>query len=993
MGTGGGVAGVGSFCYTWVTMFKSVESKPDFPKLEEKILEFWKKNKVFEKSFQNRQGGEPFVFYEGPPTANGKPGIHHVLARAFKDLFPRYKTMQGFYCQRKGGWDTHGLPVELEVEKELGLSGKKQIEDYGIAKFNQKCKESVFRYVEDWEKLTERIGFWIDLDHPYITLDNEYIESCWWILKQLWERGLLVQDYKVVPYCPRCGTPLSSHEVAQGYEDVTEPSVYVKFELKDEPGTFLLAWTTTPWTLPGNVALAVNPDAVYVIAKFISRQEQEHLILAKSRLAVLDEPYEIVEEFKGQDLVGQEYEPLYDFVKYKKKAHYIVPADFVSLDEGTGIVHTAVMYGEEDFDLGEKVGLPKKHLVKEDGTFIDESGQFAGMFVKDTDPKIIKNLDERGFLYKKEMTTHAYPFCWRCHNPLLYYAYPTWFIKTTDRQKEIIQANEETNWYPSHIKKGRMGNWLETMVDWALSRSRYWGTPLPVWQCADCGHQICIGSLEELERVGIKNKELRIKDLDLHRPYIDGVVLKCPKCSGEMTRVLDVIDTWFDSGAMPVAQQHYPFENGEKFKRQFPADFIAEAMDQTRGWFYTLLAESTLLFGKNSYKNVICSGLVLDEKGQKMSKHIGNVVDPWEVIERTGADAVRWYFYSSTGIGNDYRFSAKLVEEVNRRFFMILWNCYKFFTIYANVDGWEPVAAEFYSASDGRQHKVLQLQILDHWILSRLNQLIKIVTDSLDNYDAFAATRAIEDFVVNDLSTWYIRRSRDRVGPTAVDRNDKPCLAGRQVACYQTLHYVLLTLTKLLAPFVPFLAEDMYQGLALPFARPGLAKSVHLTDWPEVDDSLIDEGLEDRMALVREIVEKGHAARKEAGIKVRQPLAKIMVAAGPWPAETWRAKGSQLQQLIKDELNIKRIEFVEGEGDLEVDLDTTLTPELQAEGEARELVRQIQNQRKKIGCQLNDQIVVEVPSWPEGFTDYIKQKTLTTELKVGPVLKAGKFFI
>ncbi len=527
-------------------MFKPVSAKPNFPQLEEKILQFWKGNKVFEKSVENRQGAEPFVFYEGPPTANGKPGIHHVLARAFKDLFPRYKTMRGFYCERKGGWDTHGLPVELEVEKALGISGKKQIEEYGIAKFNQKCKDSVFKYVEDWEKLTERIGFWIDLEKPYVTLDNDYIESCWWILKEFWKKGLLVKDYKVVPYCSRCGTPLSSHEVAQGYEDVTEPSVYVKFPIVERPGlvglqgqalqmsapSSFLAWTTTPWTLPGNVALAVGNDFDYVKIRIKNQESrmrgEEYLILAKSRLSVLDQPYEIIKEFKGKDLVGKEYEPLYDFVKYDKKAHYIVPADFVSLDEGTGIVHTAVMYGEEDFELGEKVGLPKKHLVKEDGTFIDEAGKFAGMFVKDADPKIIEDLKARGLLYRKEMTTHAYPFCWRCHSPLLYYAYPTWFIKTTKCRREIIQANEETNWYPSHIKKGRMGNWLETMVDWALSRSRYWGTPLPVWVCTKCKSGVIVGSREELDALQISNSKTQISNLDLHRPFVDEVLLECP---------------------------------------------------------------------------------------------------------------------------------------------------------------------------------------------------------------------------------------------------------------------------------------------------------------------------------------------------------------------------------------------------------------------------------------------------------------------------------
>ena len=648
----------------------------DFNKLEKKILAFWKREKIFQKTQKRKKGQKSFVFYEGPPTANGKPGIHHVLARSFKDLFPRYKTMRGFYCLRKGGWDTHGLPVELEVEKELGISGKKEIEKYGIAKFNQKCRESVFRYVNDWEKLTERIGFWIDMKNPYVTCEPAYIESCWWVLKQLWDKGWLYKDYKVVPYCFRCGTPLSSHEVAQGYADITEDSIYVKFPLKDETEVYFLAWTTTPWTLLGNVALAVDPKAKYVKVE----KNKEFLILAEARLKVLGSDWRVVDKFLGDALVGKFYQPLYNFVVYDKKVHFVVPADFVDLNEGTGIVHTAVMYGEEDFELGKKVDLPKHHVVNPDGTFTSECGQFAGKNVKKAEKEIIKDLTSRGLIFKVEPITHAYPFCWRCHGPLLYYAIGSWFIRTTAVKKFLIEENKKTNWYPAYIKRGRMGNWLETLIDWSLSRNRYWGTPLPVWECQNCGNQICLGSYKEIEKLGGKIPQ------DPHRPYIDEVILKCPKCEGEMRRVPEVIDCWFDSGAMPVAQWHYPFENKKIFCEQFPADFIAEAMDQTRGWFYTLLAVSTLIFKRNSYKNVICSGLVLDENGRKMSKHLGNVINPWEIIEKTGADAIRWYFYSSTSIGNDYRFSLRLVQESVKKFLLILWNVYNFYQTYSKVD-------------------------------------------------------------------------------------------------------------------------------------------------------------------------------------------------------------------------------------------------------------------------------------------------------------------
>ena len=922
----------------------------DFDKLEKNILAFWKKEQIFEKTQRKKKGQKSLVFYEGPPTANGKPGIHHVLARAFKDLFPRYKTMQGFYCLRKGGWDTHGLPVELEVEKELGISGKKQIEEYGIAKFNQKCKESVFRYVDDWEKLTERIGFWIDMKNPYVTCHRNYIESCWWILKKLWNKGWLHKDYKVVPYCFRCGTPLSSHEVAQGYKDIIEDSIYVKFPLKDEFGTFLLVWTTTPWTLLGNVALAVDPKAAYVKVKL----EKEYLILAEACLRVLTDKCQVIEKFPGEKLLGKSYQPLYDFVSYKEKVHYVVPADFVVFTEGTGIVHTAVMYGEEDFELGKKLGLPKHHVVAPDGTFTSECGQFAGKNVKAAEEEIIEDLKRRKLLLKTEPITHAYPFCWRCHGPLLYYAIDSWFIKTTAVKKALIRENNKTNWVPAYIKKGRMGNWLETLIDWSLSRNRYWGTPLPIWQCLGCSKQICIGSYAELEAYAGKVPK------DPHRPYIDEVVLKCSDCGQKMTRVSEVIDCWFDSGAMPVAQWHYPFENEKTFKDQFPADFIAEAMDQTRGWFFTLLAISTLIFDRNSYQNVISSGLVLDEKGRKMSKHLGNIVDPWEIIKVTGADAIRWYFYSSTAVGNDYRFSLFLVQEVVKKFILTLWNVYNFFVTYVKVDG--------FRVKEQESRRVKE-NILDRWILSRLNQLIKTATQSLEKYDAFTASHAIEDFV-SDLSTWYVRRSRDRIGLTAENGEDKN-------ACYATLYEVLVILTKLLAPFTPFLAEEIYKNLTG-------EESVHLADWPIIDKQLIDEKLEQQMKMVRKICELGHARRKEAGIKVRQPLnrAKCKVQSAKL--------NDKLVQLIKDELNVKEIVWEKRDvKEPEVTLDTRLTPQLKAEGEARELVRQIQELRKKANCRLEQQIKVYGPKWPKekNLRKYIKKETLTKELLPGKTLK------
>ncbi len=665
-----------------MTVFRPVSTRPDWRTEEERILEFWKQNRIFERSVEQRRGAEPWVFYEGPPTANGLPHIGHVLTRVYKDIFPRYHTMKGRYVLRKAGWDTHGLPVEIEVEKELGLSGKKQIEEFGVAEFNRLCRESVFRYVEKWRELTDRIGFWIDMDHPYITMDNAYIETVWWILKTYWDRELLYQDYKVVPYCPRCGTPLSDHEVALGYAETEDPSVYVKFPLADEPNVYFLVWTTTPWTLPGNVALAVGEEIEYVKV----RQGDDVYILARERLEVLDGEHEVLETMKGKALVGKHYQPLFRFLPVEQDYAYVVAGDFVSVEEGTGIVHIAPAFGAEDLEVAREYNLPILMTVKEDGTFIADVKPWAGLFVKDADPLITEELRRRGLLYKAETYVHTYPFCWRCKTPLLYYARTTWYIRTTRHKEDLLRTNQEINWVPEHIRDGRFGNWLENNVDWALGRERYWGTPLPVWRCESCGTHVCIGSVRELEERSGQD----LSDLDLHRPYIDEVTFPCDSCGGTTRRVPEVIDVWFDSGAMPYAQWHYPFENQDIFEGQYPADFVCEAVDQTRGWFYSLHAISTLLFNKPAFKNCVVLGLILDEQGRKMSKSLGNVVDPWDVLNQHGADAVRWYLFTAAPPWAERRFSANLVGEVVRRFMLTLWNTYAFFVTYANIEGWKP---------------------------------------------------------------------------------------------------------------------------------------------------------------------------------------------------------------------------------------------------------------------------------------------------------------
>ncbi|MBK5108957.1 MAG: isoleucine--tRNA ligase, partial [Anaerolineales bacterium] len=733
-------------------MFKPVSPNLNITQMEEAVLRMWKIRHIFEKSEEQRRGNPDYVFYEGPPTANGIPGVHHVLARAFKDIFPRYQTMRGKHVIRRGGWDTHGLPVEIEVEKRLGFNSKSQIEEYGIGPFNELCRQSAFDYIQEWERLTDRIAFWVDLEEAYVTYTNDYIESVWWILKTFWDKDLLYQGFKVVPYCPRCGTPLSDHEVAQGYREAVDPSVFVRLPLIDDPGTSLLVWTTTPWTLPGNVAVAAHPDVDYVIVERKMADERvEKLILAKDLVKQVfrDEEVEIFETFKGKKLKGVKYQPLFTFLALDKPAHYVVLGDFVTTEDGTGLVHMAPAFGAEDMDAALEFDLPILQTVAEDGTFIPEVRPWSGKFVKDADPLITEDLEMRGLLYRVETYTHTYPFCWRCDTPLIYYARSTWYIRTTEYKDKLTGLNQEINWYPEHIKNGRFGNWLENNVDWALGRERYWGTPLPIWECGDCHHQLAVGSVAEMSELAGRD----LSELDLHRPSVDEVQFDCPECAGKMNRVLELIDVWFDSGAMPVAQWHYPFENKQKFEQQFPADYICEAVDQTRGWFYSLHAISTLLFEKISFRNVLSLGLILDADGLKMSKSRGTVVDPWDVINEHGADAFRWYLYTASPPGQERRFSVDLVGEVMRSFTLTLWNVYSFFVTYALLDEWKPGESDA-QVDEGQND-------LDRWLLSELNTLTRDVTDSLESYDVLGATRPIQNFV-DTLSKWYLRRSRRR---------------------------------------------------------------------------------------------------------------------------------------------------------------------------------------------------------------------------------------
>jgi isoleucyl-tRNA synthetase len=890
--------------------FHPVDPKQSFPELEERILERWRERDVFARSLANREGGPLWGFYEGPPTANGRPGSHHVLSRVFKDIYPRYRTMTGHYVPRKAGWDCHGLPVELEIERELGISSKEEIEAYGIAEFNERCRESVFRYVEDWNRLTERIGFWLDLADPYVTLTNEYIESVWWALRRIWDDGRLYEGHKVVPYCPRCGTALSSHEVALGYHDVEDPSVYVKLPVRSpapsdqipesplEPGDKLLVWTTTPWTLITNAAVAAGPEIEYVRVQVLGGDEKvgdaagdEVFVMARDRVEhVLGEDVEELSHFPGEALAGTSYEPPFDYITdYGPRGHTVLPADFVSTDEGTGLVHTAIAFGEDDFRLGEQYGITLQNPVDLRGRFDERITDFAGRGVKEADPDIVRVLGEKGRLLRAETYLHAYPHCWRCDTPLLYYAKASWYVKTTEVRDRLLAANEEIGWHPEHIKHGRFGKWLEGNVDWALSRDRYWGTPLPIWECdaEGCEERFCAGSIADL-----RDRGAEVPD-DLHRPYIDAATFACERegCKGTMRRVLSVIDTWFDSGSMPWAQYHYPFENEKTFEERFPADFICEAIDQTRGWFYTLLAEAVLLFDTSSFRNVVCLGLILDPEGQKMSKSRGNVVEPWDVIDRHGADAFRWYYFASQQPWAGYRFSVQTVGEAVRHFLLTLWNTYSFWVTYANASGVETGELPDPASTD---HE------LDRWALSRLQALVESVREGMEDFDCTAAGRMIEAYV-DEVSNWYVRLNRRRFW-----EGDKHALA--------TLHHCLLELCKLLAPFVPFLADAIYCNLVGGEAEDfgDAPDSVHLCDFPEVTEELIDQQLEAGMEAVRRTIELGRAARAQAKVKLRQPLRKAVVVA----SDAERIAIERLAEVVAAELNVKELDFVRTEAEL-----------------------------------------------------------------------------
>lgn len=904
--------------------------------MEEEIIKFWKDNDIFKKSLEIRKGSPRFNFYEGPPTANGKPHAGHVLPRIYKDLFPRYKTMQGFYVPRKAGWDTHGLPVELEVEKELGINSKQEIEKYGIEEFNKKCKESVFRYEKEWRNFTERIGFWIDMDNPYITLSNEYIESVWWLLKKIWDKGLLYRGYKIVPWCPRCETALSDHEVAQGYKETEDPSIFVKFKVKEQENTYFLAWTTTPWTLISNVALAVHPEEDYVKLKV----NNENYILAEKRVPYVfqETTYEIIEKKKGKELEKIHYEPLFSFLPIEKDAHYVVLGEFVTLEDGTGIVHIAPAFGDEDFQIGKKYDLPFLQPVDQNGRFIKEVTPWAGIFIKKADPSIIDNLKERNLLYKEEKYTHTYPFCWRCDTPLIYYARASWYIKTTAVKSNLIKNNQKINWYPEYIKDGRFGNWLANNIDWSLSRERYWGTPLPIWICDSCGHEECIGSYKEL---GIENTE----NFDPHKPYIDKITLKCPKCGGVMHRVPEVIDCWFDSGAMPVAQWHYPFENEEEFKTSFPADFICEAIDQTRGWFYSLLAISTLVFDQPAYKNVLVTELVLDEKGEKMSKHKGNVVDPWLILNKYGADALRWYIFTVSPPWVPLRFSPDAVNDALKKFLLTLWNTVSFFSIYAEIDQFNP-NDNFVPFSELED-------LSDRWLISRLNSLIIKVKEEMEKFNATAAARAIQSFVIDDLSNWYIRLNRERFWKSEKDKD--------KWSAYTTTFHVLKELSKLLAPFIPFTSEKIYQEIVRNTDKNN-PESVHLCDYPKETPSLIDKSLEENMDIVREIVASGRMLRNQANIKIRQPLSKIWIKVDPKIEKDIE----KFKKYIQQELNIENVVIgkpeesekilIHKEDNFEIGLDTNITEDLLNKGILRELEHKIQMLRKEAKLDYTDRI-------------------------------------
>lgn len=859
-------------------MYKKVSTNLDSVEREKEVIEFWKKNDIFKKSLKIREGHPTFMFYDGPPTANGKPHIGHIETRVFKDVIPRFWTMKGYEVPRKAGWDTHGLPVELEVEKMLGINGKPQIENYGVEPFIQKCKESVWKYKHEWEQMSDRVGFWADMDDPYVTYHDDYIESEWWALKEIHKKGLLYKGHKIVPYCPRCGTSLSSHEVAQGYKDVKETSCIARFKVKNEENTYILAWTTTPWTLPSNVALCVNPKETYVKIK---AEDGKKYILAEALVpSVIKGEYEIITKYIGDELYGTEYEPLYNFAKPEKKAWYVIADNYVTLTDGTGVVHIAPAFGEDDSRVGKDNDLPFVQLVDEQGNFSKETGKWAGTFVKDADKLVLKDLEDRGLLFAALPYEHSYPFCWRCDTPLLYYAIDTWFIKMSALRDRLVANNNTVNWMPENIKDGRFGNFLENVIDWGLSRSRYWGTPLPVWEC-ECGHYDVIGSREELK----ERCENVPDDIELHKPYLDSLTMKCEKCGKEMHRVPYVIDCWFDSGSMPFAQYHYPFENKELFHKHFPAQFISEAIDQTRGWFYTLMAISTLLFDKSPFENCLVLGHVQDKDGQKMSKHKGNVVDPWQVLDNQGADAVRWYFCASSSPWLPTRFYPEGISEYQRKFIGTFWNTYAFYVLYADIDDFNPMDYKL---------EYDKLSQMDKWALSKLNTLVKTVDELMTDYKVTESARAIQDFT-DELSNWYVRRSRDRFWANGMEQD--------KINAYMTLYTCLVTLAKVCAPFVPFMTEEIYQNLVTNLDKTA-PESIHLCDFPVANEDYIDEKLEENMETVLEIVTLGRACRNVSGMKNRQVLSKAYV-------ESKKKLDENYYYIIKEELNVKELEFVD----------------------------------------------------------------------------------
>ena len=1016
-------------------MYKKVSTDMNFVEREKQVEKFWEDNQIFEKSMKVREGNPSYVFYDGPPTANGKPHIGHVETRVIKDMIPRYRTMKGYQVPRKAGWDTHGLPVELEVEKKLGLDGKDQIEKYGVEPFIEQCKESVWKYEGMWEDFSHTVGFWADMKNPYVTYHNDYIESEWWALKEIWKKGLLYEGHKIVPYCPRCGTPLSSHEVAQGYKDVKERSAVVRFKVKGEDA-YILAWTTTPWTLPSNVALCVNPDEDYVK---VTSKGYTYYMAAALVDTVLGEGAEILEHYQGKDLEFKEYEPLFPYAEKRignKKAYYVVCDTYVTLTDGTGVVHIAPAFGEDDSKVGHRYDLPFVQLVNEKGEMTEET-PWAGTFCKKADMAVLQALEDKDLLFDAPLFEHSYPHCWRCDTPLIYYARETWFIRMTAVKEDLIRNNNTINWIPESIGKGRFGDWLENVQDWGLSRNRYWGTPLPVWQC-ECGHQDCIGSIEELKEKADNCPD----DIELHRPYIDAVTIKCPKCGKEMHRVPEVIDCWFDSGSMPFAQHHYPFENKEIFEKQFPAQFISEAVDQTRGWFYSLLAISTLLFNKAPYENVIVLGLVQDENGQKMSKSKGNAVDPFDALQTYGADAIRWYFYTSSAPWLPSRFAGKTVVEGQRKFMGTLWNTYAFFVLYANIDKFD--ATKYILEYD-------KLAVMDKWLLSRLESTVKAVDDNLANYRIPEAAKALQSFV-DDMSNWYVRRSRERFWAKGMEQD--------KINAYMTLYTALVTVAKAAAPMIPFMTEDIYQNLVKSIDA-SAPESIHLCDFPEVHENWIDPKMEEDMADLLEIVVMGRAARNTANIKNRQPIGTMYVKSEFQLSEFYK-------EIIEDELNVKEVVFKDdiadfisysfkpqmrtvgpkygkllnkiktvlseldgnkamaelkstGELKLDIDgqeivlleedllidmaqmegyvsesdhtitvvLDTNLTPELIEEGFVRELVSKIQTMRKEAGFEVMDKIRVyakdndKIVDIMKNHGDEIKSEVLAEDIVTG----------